>query len=146
AAGSPTLLLEMHDIAAPTVDPGLPRTLSQRAETLAARTTLAGFLPHRRADLGLSVAQVAEAAVLPEPVIAGWEAGTEAAPTQLLRCAPSCNYPKTRCCAPAPADAHTNTGRCHHRRPAPSPEALAPPPLSAHGRPAVTVAPAHLGG
>jgi hypothetical protein len=33
------------------------------------------------------VAQVAEAALQPEPVIAGWEAGAEVAPAQLLHCA-----------------------------------------------------------
>jgi hypothetical protein len=40
------------------------------------------------------VAQVAEAALLPEPVIAGWEVGAEAAPTQLLRCAPVLQLPE----------------------------------------------------
>ncbi len=87
ATASPGLLLEMHDITPPTVDPGLPQALAQRAQQLAAMTTLAGFLTHRRTQLGMTVAQVAEAAVLPEPVIAGWEAGANAASTQVLRCA-----------------------------------------------------------
>jgi hypothetical protein len=43
---------------------------------------------HRRDSLGLRVGQVAEAAVLPDPVFAGWEAGGPAAPSQLVRCAP----------------------------------------------------------
>jgi hypothetical protein len=94
ATGSPALLLDMHGITPPAVYPELPQALAQRATALADRTTLAGFLTHRRARLGLSVAQVAEAALLPEPVIAGWEAGAEAAPTQLLRCAPVLQLPE----------------------------------------------------
>jgi hypothetical protein len=94
ATGSPTLLLDMDSITPPAVDPALPQALAQRTTALAARTTLAGFLAHRRAHLGLSVAQVAEAALLPEPVIAGWEVGAEAAPTQLLRCAPVLQLPE----------------------------------------------------
>jgi hypothetical protein len=103
AIGSPALLLETHDSTLPTVDPGLPQALAQRARGLAARTTLGGFLTHRRTHLGLTVAQVAEGAVLPEPVIAGWEAGAEAAPTQLLRCAPVLQIPED-------ALLHANTG------------------------------------
>ncbi len=94
ATGNPTLLLDMHGITPPAIDPALPQELAQRATALATRTTLAGLLAHRRAHLGLSVAQVAEAALLPEPVIAGWEAGAEAAPTQLLRCAPVLQLPE----------------------------------------------------
>jgi hypothetical protein len=94
AIGSPALLLDMDNATPPATDAALPQTLSARAQRLTTRTTLAGFLAHRRTDLGLALAQVADAAVLPEPLVAGWEAGADATPTQLLRCAPVLQIPE----------------------------------------------------
>ncbi|MDQ7907635.1 helix-turn-helix transcriptional regulator [Phytohabitans sp. ZYX-F-186] len=86
--GGPELLFDPINETPPPVDPGLVPALAARARHLATLTTLAAFLRHRRAELGLSLAQVAEAAVLPAPVISGWEAGGPAAPAQVARCAP----------------------------------------------------------
>ncbi|MBV8931418.1 MAG: hypothetical protein JO285_02490, partial [Kutzneria sp.] len=57
-------------------------------------TTLAGFLRHRRHTLGVDLHHVAEAAILPSAVIAGWEAGGPAAPSQMIRCAPVLQLPE----------------------------------------------------
>jgi hypothetical protein len=55
ATRDPSLLLDMYGVTPPEVDPGLPHALSMRAATdIAARTTLAGFLTHRRSQLGLT--------------------------------------------------------------------------------------------
>jgi len=94
ATRSPVLFLDMHNAPAQPIDPQLPQQLSGRAAHLAARTTLAGFLTHRRTDLGLSVPQLADGALLPTPVITGWEDGSDATPTQLLRCAPVLQIPE----------------------------------------------------
>lgn len=94
ATHDPSLLLDMSSTTPPRVDPHLPATLSQRAVTLATRTTLAGLLAHRRAHLGLTVTQVAQAAVLPATVVAGWEAGGQAPPSQVQRCAPVLQLPE----------------------------------------------------
>jgi hypothetical protein len=94
ATRSPLLFLDTADAPTPSLDPALPQALSARAAHLAARTTLAGFLTHRRSELGLNVAQVADAALLPPPVITGWEDGSDATPTQLLRCAPVLQLPE----------------------------------------------------
>jgi hypothetical protein len=83
----------MYGLTPPQADPELPHALSMRATALAGRTTLAGFLAHRRTQLGLTVPQMAQAAVLPQQVIAGWEAGAQATPTQVQRCAPVLQLP-----------------------------------------------------
>jgi hypothetical protein len=117
ATRDPSLLLDMYGHTPPQVDPGLPRALSTRATALATRTTLAGFLTHRRSQLGLTVPQVAQAALLPHQVIAGWEAGAEATPTQYSAAHRRCNYPRTFCWQPTPAHATAPSGRYRaHRR------------------------------
>ena len=94
AIAAPELMLDLDRTAVPRVDQTLPRTLAQRSRVLGRITTLAGFLRHRRHALGLSLRHVAEAAILPVPVVAGWEAGGPAAPSQLIRCAPVLQLPE----------------------------------------------------
>ncbi|SFQ27532.1 helix-turn-helix domain-containing protein [Amycolatopsis rubida] len=94
AAGAPELLLDFTGTPAPAVDPALPATLAARADASEHATTLAGFLRHRRAATGLSAADVAEAALLPLPVVTSWEDGAAAAPSQLIRCAPVLQLPE----------------------------------------------------
>lgn len=86
--GCPELPFALTRTPPPTVDPALPARLGERAAALDTVTTTAAFLRHRRTDLGLELAQVARAAILPASVIAGWEAGAQPPPNQLLRCAP----------------------------------------------------------
>ncbi|MGW5113331.1 helix-turn-helix domain-containing protein [Nocardia sp. NPDC004123] len=50
---------------------------------------MARFLTHCRAQLGLTIADVADAALLPASLITTWEAGANAASSQLIRCAPA---------------------------------------------------------
>ena len=95
ATAAPELLLEFdHTTPPPVVDHALPQTLSERARALGKTTTLAGFLRHRRHALGLGLQHVAQAAILPSAVVAGWEAGGPAAPSQLIRCAPVLQLPE----------------------------------------------------
>lgn len=87
-------MLDLTKTSAPTVDPGLPEALAARARTLARTTTLAGFLRYRRAKLGLSLRHIAEAAILPAPILISWDAGAPAAVSQLIRCAPVLQLPE----------------------------------------------------
>jgi hypothetical protein len=86
--GCPELPFALTQTPPPQLDAALPVTLADRAADLATVTTTAAFLLHRRTDLGLHLPQVARAAILPASVIAGWEAGAQPPPSQLLRCAP----------------------------------------------------------
>ncbi|MFI1701497.1 hypothetical protein ACH419_36845 [Streptomyces bobili] len=70
------------------LDPGLADTLEERLTVLARDMTTAGTLHHRMTHLGLSSLQLAQAAILPEPVITAWLAGDPASPSPLIRCAP----------------------------------------------------------
>lgn len=94
ATAAPALLLGMDNTAAPSIDHALPQTLAERSRVLGQTTTLAGFLRHRRHALGLDLHRVAQAAILPTPVVTGWEAGCPAAPSQLIRCAPVLQLPE----------------------------------------------------
>ncbi|MFF9870175.1 hypothetical protein ACF1G0_33160 [Streptomyces sp. NPDC013953] len=51
--------------------------------------TTASTLHHRMTHLGLSPLQLAQTAILPEPMITAWLAGAPAYPSQLIRCAPA---------------------------------------------------------
>ncbi|WP_020663590.1 hypothetical protein [Amycolatopsis benzoatilytica] len=94
ATAAPELLLDMDHKAPPPVDQALPQTLAERSRAMGQSTTLAGFLRYRRRILGVDVGDVAEAAILPSAVVAGWEAGGPAAPSQLIRCAPVLQLPE----------------------------------------------------
>ena len=83
-------------------------------------TTLAGFLRHRRRTLGLGLPHVAQAAILPSAVVAGWEAGGSAAPSQLIHCAPVLQLPKPSFSPQPTAAGITDTGPC---QPPPLPHA-----------------------
>ncbi|MGW3932331.1 hypothetical protein ACWECC_30150 [Streptomyces microflavus] len=72
-----------------SLDPGLAGTLEERLTILARDMTTAGTLHHRMTHLGLSPLQLAQAAILPEPMITAWLAGAPASPSQLIRCAPA---------------------------------------------------------
>jgi transcriptional regulator with XRE-family HTH domain len=67
----------------------LRELLPVRLRDLARDLTVAGLLHHRAQRLGLSVNELAELALLPEPLVAGWLNGVPASPSQLLRCAPA---------------------------------------------------------
>lgn len=71
------------------LDPDLAATLEERLTVLARDMTTAGTLHHRMAHLGLNTLQLAQAAILPEPMITAWLAGAPASPSQLIRCAPA---------------------------------------------------------
>lgn len=55
--------------------------------------TLAAGVRHTKIARHAEVT-VAEAAILPTPVVAGWETGGQAAPSQLIRCAPVLQLPE----------------------------------------------------
>jgi hypothetical protein len=94
ATAAPELLLGMDNTTPPQVDQALPQALAERSRALGHITTLAGFLRHRRHVLGLGLHHVAQAAILPSAVVAGWEAGGPAAPSQVIRCAPVLQLPE----------------------------------------------------
>uniref|UniRef100_UPI003F490736 hypothetical protein n=1 Tax=Amycolatopsis sp. CA-096443 TaxID=3239919 RepID=UPI003F490736 len=94
AVAAPELLLSLTRTAPPEVDPTLPATLAARTHALERATTLAGFLRHRRAETGLSASDVAAGALLPLAIVASWEDGAPAAPSQLIRCAPVLQLPE----------------------------------------------------
>ncbi|MGY3676521.1 hypothetical protein [Streptomyces sp. TE33382] len=71
------------------LNPGLAGTLEGRLTILSRGMTTAGTLHHRMTHLGLSSLQLAQAAILPEPMITAWLAGAPASPSQLIRCAPA---------------------------------------------------------
>ncbi|MFD6464880.1 hypothetical protein [Streptomyces goshikiensis] len=71
------------------LDPGLAGTLKERLRVLSRDMTTAGTLHHRMTYLGLSPLRLAQAAILPEPMITAWLAGAPASPSQLIRCAPA---------------------------------------------------------
>ncbi|MFD9688441.1 hypothetical protein ACFXPX_32735 [Kitasatospora sp. NPDC059146] len=73
----------------PPLDPDLPELLEQRLSTLSRDYTAAGTLRHRIDRLSLTPQQLAQAALLPEPLVASWLNGDAApSPSQLMRCAP----------------------------------------------------------
>jgi hypothetical protein len=84
----------MDNTTPPRVDQALPQALAERSRALGHITTLAGFLRHRRHVLGLGRHHVAQAAILPSAVVAGWEAGGPGAPSQVIRCAPVLQLPE----------------------------------------------------
>jgi hypothetical protein len=94
ATNAPELLAHMSNAPAPRVDPELSTELAATHHRLARVTTLAGFLTHRRSQLGLNIQDVADAALLPAAIIAGWEAGASALAWQLIRCAPVMQLPE----------------------------------------------------
>jgi hypothetical protein len=71
------------------LDPALAHTLKERLTVLARDMTTAGTLHQRMAHLGMRPIQLAQAAILPEPLITAWLAGAPASPSQLIRCAPA---------------------------------------------------------
>lgn len=79
--------------AAHSVDEGFVDRLSWQAQALGKLTTIAVFLRYRRAKLGLTVEQLAEAAVLPTATVTGWEAGVPAVGPTLARCAAALQLP-----------------------------------------------------
>ncbi|MDX2828426.1 hypothetical protein PV416_47140, partial [Streptomyces ipomoeae] len=48
-----------------------------------------GLLRHRIRHLGMNSAQLAEEAILPEPLVTAWLDGAPVTPSQLLRCVPA---------------------------------------------------------
>ncbi|MEU5383592.1 hypothetical protein [Kitasatospora cineracea] len=73
----------------PPLDPALPEVLEQRLNALAECRTVTAALHHLTTRLDLSTGQLAQAAVLPEPLVAAWLDGREElSPSQLIRCAP----------------------------------------------------------
>ncbi|MDX2819911.1 hypothetical protein PV416_02185 [Streptomyces ipomoeae] len=74
---------------APPLDPQLYDVLPARLHELARDLTTAGLLHHRIRNLGMSSAQLAEEAILPEPLATAWLDGAPVTPSQLLRCAPA---------------------------------------------------------
>lgn len=84
----PGLFLRGIEPPAP-LDPGLADALAERLRVLARDMTAAGTLRYRMTLLGLSPLQLAQAAILPESLIATWLAGDPASPSQLIRCAPA---------------------------------------------------------
>jgi hypothetical protein len=86
----PWSMLRDPDEAAPEpVDPTLAETLLARLRDLARDMTAAGLLRHRMDDLGLTTAELAALAVLPEPLVASWLDGVTVSPSQVIRCAPA---------------------------------------------------------
>lgn len=73
----------------PPLDHHLYDILPARLRDLARDLTLSGLLRHRLQHLGLTTRQLAEHALLPEPLIAEWLDGTPATASQLMRCAPA---------------------------------------------------------
>ncbi|MFJ5851171.1 hypothetical protein [Streptomyces sp. NPDC092903] len=78
------------------LDPGLANTLEDRLTVLSRDMTTAGTLHHRMTHLGLNSLQLAQAAILPEPMITAWLAGVPASPSQLIRCAPALQMSEDR--------------------------------------------------
>ncbi|WP_151484883.1 hypothetical protein [Streptomyces albicerus] len=74
---------------APPLDHQLYDVLPARLRELARDLTAAGLLGHRTHHLGMSSAQLAEEAILPEPLVTAWLEGAPVTPSQLLRCAPA---------------------------------------------------------
>ncbi|MEU9392479.1 hypothetical protein AB0D86_21035 [Streptomyces sp. NPDC048324] len=74
---------------APPLDPRLYDVLPARLRELSRDLTTAGLLRHRTRHLGMSSAQLAEEAILPEPLVSAWLDGAPVTPSQLLRCAPA---------------------------------------------------------
>ncbi|MEU9246948.1 hypothetical protein [Streptomyces sp. NPDC048385] len=74
---------------APPLDQQLYDVLPARLRELARDLTTAGLLRHRTRHLGMSSAQLAEEAILPEPLVTAWLDGAPVTPSQLLRCAPA---------------------------------------------------------
>ncbi|MER0445751.1 hypothetical protein ABR738_14470 [Streptomyces sp. Edi4] len=73
----------------PPLDRQLYDVLPARLRELARDLTTAGLLRHRTRHLGMSSAQLAEEAILPEPLVTAWLDGAPVTPSQLLRCAPA---------------------------------------------------------
>ncbi|SFD78054.1 hypothetical protein [Streptomyces aidingensis] len=71
------------------LDPQLYDDLPARLNALAQDLTVAGLLDHRIQHLGMAPAQLAEHAILPEPLVSAWLDGAPVTPSQLLRCAPA---------------------------------------------------------
>ncbi|MFC8663091.1 hypothetical protein [Streptomyces sp. NPDC057199] len=63
--------------------------LPARLRELARDLTTAGLLGHHTRHLGMGSAQLAEEAILPEPLVTAWLGGAPVTPSQLLRCAPA---------------------------------------------------------
>ncbi|WP_063807310.1 hypothetical protein [Streptomyces caeruleatus] len=63
--------------------------LPARLRELARDLTPAGMLGYCTRQLGMSGAQLAEEAILPEPLVAAWLDGAPVTPSQLMRCAPA---------------------------------------------------------
>lgn len=80
-----SMLHRMRGVPGPTVPADQPARLARSDQALASTSTLAGFLTHRRTDLGLSLAETAGAALLPAARLDAWEHG---APAELARLAP----------------------------------------------------------
>ena len=70
------------------LDPNLPDMLCARLTDLARDVTAAGLLGHRITHLGLTTRDLAEHALLPEPLVTAWFNGTPVSPSQIIRCAP----------------------------------------------------------
>ncbi|MFF8618283.1 helix-turn-helix domain-containing protein [Streptomyces sp. NPDC015350] len=70
------------------LDPNLADTLSTRLAELGRLTTVSGTLRHLLAQYGLSLAEVAQAAIVPTDLVQSWIRGVPPSPTQIIRCAP----------------------------------------------------------
>jgi hypothetical protein len=82
------MLHRMRGVPGPTVPADQSARLARSDQALAATSTLAGFLAHRRTELGLSLAETAAAALLPAARLEAWERAAAAEPDELGRLAP----------------------------------------------------------
>jgi hypothetical protein len=83
-------MLRSPDEPAPEpLDPDLADTLMGRLRDLARDMTAAGLLRHQMNELALTTADLADLAVLPEPLVVSWLDGAEISPSQIIRCAPA---------------------------------------------------------
>lgn len=70
------------------LEPDLAGTLSTRLAGLGRLTTVSGTLQHLCTQRGLSVEELAQAAILPTDLVQSWFRGVLPSPTQIIRCAP----------------------------------------------------------
>ncbi|MFF9076047.1 hypothetical protein ACF1A9_27725 [Streptomyces sp. NPDC014872] len=94
AAPVPSYLAH-REPARPAPDPQLPGKITARLNELAEPDTARGTLRHQLAAHKMTCADLADAAILPETLVAAWLDGTGTiSPAQLVRCAPVLQMPE----------------------------------------------------
>lgn len=84
-----------HREARPTLDPELAGRIAARLDGLVRPDTARGTLHHQLTTHKMTASQLAAGAILPEPLVDAWLAGTGAiSPAQLVRCAPVLQMPE----------------------------------------------------